>query len=92
MLQSPRAHADALPNEYDGGDSAASATDSEASAVSPDYPVVCSEFIAGAYEIDMDAVATNGEIVAFAILLAKKTNTTHARTHARTHQQRYTCS
>ena len=39
----------------------------EASSVSPDYPVVCSQFIAGAYEIDMDAVATNGEIVAFAI-------------------------
>ncbi|CAG0895230.1 unnamed protein product [Cyprideis torosa] len=35
--------------------------------VSPDYPVVISEFILGAKEIELDAVAENGEIVNYAI-------------------------
>jgi carbamoyl-phosphate synthase large subunit len=39
----------------------------EATSVSPDYPVVVSKFVEGAYEVDMDAVANKGEVVAFAI-------------------------
>ena len=35
--------------------------------VSKDHPVVVSQFISGAKEIEMDAVAQNGEIVAYAI-------------------------
>jgi carbamoyl-phosphate synthase large subunit len=35
--------------------------------ISPDHPVVVSEFIEGAKEIEMDAVANNGEIVDYAI-------------------------
>lgn len=35
--------------------------------VSPDYPVVVSEFISGAKEIELDAVVQNGEIVSYAI-------------------------
>ncbi|APD08123.1 carbamoyl-phosphate synthase (glutamine-hydrolyzing) [Flavobacteriaceae bacterium UJ101] len=35
--------------------------------VSPDHPVVVSEFIEGAKEIEMDAVAKNGEIIDYAI-------------------------
>jgi carbamoyl-phosphate synthase large subunit len=35
--------------------------------ISPDHPVVVSEFIEGAKEIEMDAVASNGEIVDYAI-------------------------
>ena len=35
--------------------------------VSKQHPVVVSEFIQGAKEIEMDAVAQNGEIVAYAI-------------------------
>ncbi|MFV0531408.1 MAG: carbamoyl-phosphate synthase (glutamine-hydrolyzing) large subunit [Flavobacteriales bacterium] len=35
--------------------------------VSPDHPVVVSEFIEGAKEIEMDAVAKNGKIIDYAI-------------------------
>lgn len=35
--------------------------------VSPDYPIVVSEFIQGAKEIELDAVAKNGEIIDYAI-------------------------
>ncbi|CAG0925778.1 unnamed protein product, partial [Notodromas monacha] len=35
--------------------------------VSPDYPIVVSEFVQGAKELELDAVAQNGEIVDFAI-------------------------
>lgn len=35
--------------------------------VSPDYPVVVSEFVQGAKEIELDAVVKNGEIVDYAI-------------------------
>ncbi len=35
--------------------------------ISPDHPVVVSEFIEGAKEIELDAVASNGEIVDYAI-------------------------
>uniref|UniRef100_UPI00289B90B8 ATP-binding protein n=1 Tax=Empedobacter brevis TaxID=247 RepID=UPI00289B90B8 len=35
--------------------------------VSPDYPVVVSEFVQGAKEIELDAVCQNGEIVDYAI-------------------------
>ena len=38
-----------------------------ASAVSPDYPVVISDFIQGAKELEMDGVAQAGEVVIFAI-------------------------
>ena len=40
---------------------------STAQEVSPEYPVVISEFIQGAKEIEMDAVAQNGEIIDYAI-------------------------
>ncbi|MCF6802974.1 carbamoyl-phosphate synthase (glutamine-hydrolyzing) large subunit [Thiotrichales bacterium 19S3-11] len=39
----------------------------EATAVSPDHPVVISEFIENAKELEMDGVAENGEIVIYAI-------------------------
>lgn len=39
----------------------------EATAVSPDHPVVISEFIENAKELEMDGVANNGEIVIYAI-------------------------
>merc|ERR1712185_883561 len=35
--------------------------------VSPDYPVVISKFVEGAKEIEVDAVAKNGEILNYAI-------------------------
>lgn len=35
--------------------------------VSPDYPVVISEFVQGAKEIELDAVVKNGEIIDYAI-------------------------
>lgn len=35
--------------------------------VSPDYPVVVSEFVQGAKEIELDAVCQNGEIVDYAV-------------------------
>ncbi len=35
--------------------------------VSPDYPVVVSEFVQGAKEIELDAVVRNGEIIDYAI-------------------------
>ena len=38
-----------------------------ASAVSPDYPVVITKFIEGAQEIDIDAVASHGELILHAI-------------------------
>lgn len=38
-----------------------------ASAVSPDHPVVISKFIEGAEEIDVDAVAYNGQVLVHAI-------------------------
>ena len=38
-----------------------------ASAVSPDYPVVITKFIEGAQEIDIDAVASNGELILHAV-------------------------
>jgi carbamoyl-phosphate synthase large subunit len=40
----------------------------KASRVSPEYPVVISKFILNAKEIEMDAVAKNGEIIASAIV------------------------
>jgi carbamoyl-phosphate synthase large subunit len=40
----------------------------KASRVSPEYPVVISKFILNAKEIEMDAVARNGEIIASAIV------------------------
>jgi carbamoyl-phosphate synthase (ammonia) len=39
----------------------------EAADVSPDHPVVISDFIQGAVEIEMDGVGKNGEIIAAAI-------------------------
>ena len=39
----------------------------EATELSPDYPVVITKFIEGAQEIDVDAVAQNGEIINWAI-------------------------
>jgi len=39
----------------------------EATTASPDHPVVISKFIDGALEIDVDAVANKGEVVAYAI-------------------------
>ncbi len=39
----------------------------EAAEVSNEYPVVISEFIDGAKEIEMDAVAQHGELIAYAI-------------------------
>ena len=39
----------------------------EAADVSPDYPVVISDFIEGAVEIEMDGVGKNGELIAAAI-------------------------
>ncbi|MFZ9035330.1 MAG: carbamoyl-phosphate synthase (glutamine-hydrolyzing) large subunit [Francisellaceae bacterium] len=39
----------------------------EATAVSPEYPVVISDFISNAKELEMDGVAENGEIVIYAI-------------------------
>ncbi|KAJ9610566.1 carbamoyl-phosphate synthase (glutamine-hydrolyzing) cpa2 [Cladophialophora chaetospira] len=38
-----------------------------ASAVSPDHPVVITKFIEGAEEIDVDAVASNGELILHAV-------------------------
>lgn len=38
-----------------------------ASNVSPDYPVVISQFIAGAQEIDVDAVASQGKVLVHAV-------------------------
>ncbi|MDY0075907.1 MAG: carbamoyl-phosphate synthase (glutamine-hydrolyzing) large subunit [Bacteroidales bacterium] len=38
-----------------------------ATRVSKEYPVVVSEFIEGAKEIELDAVANNGELIAYAI-------------------------
>lgn len=38
-----------------------------ASNVSPDHPVVISKFIEGAEEIDVDAVAANGQLIVHAI-------------------------
>ena len=38
-----------------------------ASAVSPDYPVVITKFIEGAQEIDVDAVASGGELILHAV-------------------------
>lgn len=38
-----------------------------ASAVSPDHPVVITKFIEGAQEIDVDAVASNGELILHAV-------------------------
>ncbi|MFA9290573.1 MAG: ATP-grasp domain-containing protein, partial [Solirubrobacteraceae bacterium] len=38
-----------------------------ASDISPDHPVVVSEFVEGAKEIEVDAVACNGEIIDYAI-------------------------
>lgn len=38
-----------------------------ASAVSPDHPVVITKFIEGAEEIDIDAVASNGELLVHAV-------------------------
>ena len=38
-----------------------------ASAVSPDYPVVITKFIEGAQEIDIDAVASNGQLLLHAV-------------------------
>jgi carbamoyl-phosphate synthase large subunit len=40
----------------------------KASMVSPDYPVVISKFIMNAKEIEMDAVADRGEVIASAII------------------------
>lgn len=40
---------------------------SNAGEISPDYPVVVSEFINGAKEIEFDGVANNGEILNYAI-------------------------
>ncbi|MDH3216263.1 MAG: carbamoyl-phosphate synthase (glutamine-hydrolyzing) large subunit [Candidatus Krumholzibacteria bacterium] len=39
----------------------------QATRVSPEHPVVVSEFIAGAKEIEVDAVARRGEVVAYAM-------------------------
>ncbi len=39
----------------------------EATSVSPEHPVVVSEFISGAKEIEVDAVADHGEVVAYAL-------------------------
>lgn len=38
-----------------------------AASVSPDHPVVISKFIEGAQEIDVDAVASNGELIVHAV-------------------------
>jgi carbamoyl-phosphate synthase large subunit len=38
-----------------------------ASSVSPDYPVVITQFIQGAQEIDVDAVASNGNLLVHAV-------------------------
>ena len=38
-----------------------------ASSVSPDHPVVISKFIEGAQEIDVDGVASNGELIVHAV-------------------------
>ncbi|KAH3667017.1 hypothetical protein WICMUC_005364 [Wickerhamomyces mucosus] len=38
-----------------------------AAKVSPDHPVVISKFIEGAQEIDVDAVASNGEVIVHAV-------------------------
>ena len=38
-----------------------------ASAVSPDHPVVITKFIEGAQEIDVDAVASNGQLILHAV-------------------------
>jgi carbamoyl-phosphate synthase large subunit len=38
-----------------------------ASNVSPDHPVVITKFIEGAQEIDVDAVASNGELIIHAV-------------------------
>jgi carbamoyl-phosphate synthase large subunit len=40
---------------------------SDAKAISPDHPVVVSKFIENAKEIDIDAVARNGELVGWAV-------------------------
>ena len=40
---------------------------SNASAISPDYPVVITKFIKGAREIDVDAVASKGELLIHAV-------------------------
>jgi carbamoyl-phosphate synthase large subunit len=40
---------------------------SNAEAISPDYPVVVSKFVENAKEIDIDAVARNGELVGWAV-------------------------
>jgi len=39
----------------------------QATEVSPDYPVCVSKFIDGAFEVDLDAVASNGTVVCHAI-------------------------
>ena len=39
----------------------------EATNVSPDYPVVVTKFIEGAYEVDVDGVANKGEMVTYSI-------------------------
>ncbi|MFX0065514.1 MAG: carbamoyl-phosphate synthase large subunit, partial [Candidatus Hermodarchaeota archaeon] len=39
----------------------------EATKISPEYPVVISRFITNAKEIEMDAVAKNGELIVYAI-------------------------
>ncbi|KAJ3108037.1 carbamoyl-phosphate synthase (glutamine-hydrolyzing) cpa2 [Phlyctochytrium bullatum] len=38
-----------------------------ASSVSPDHPVVVTKFISGAQEIDVDAVADHGKLIAYAV-------------------------
>ena len=38
-----------------------------AASVSPDHPVVLTKFIEGAQEIDVDAVASNGDLILHAI-------------------------
>ena len=40
---------------------------SEATRVSPEHPVVVSEFVSGAKEVEVDAVANKGEILAYAM-------------------------
>jgi len=40
---------------------------SNAAAVSPDHPVVITKFITGAQEIDLDGVASNGELLVHAV-------------------------
>lgn len=39
----------------------------EATSASPDHPVVISRFVEGAFEVDVDAVASGGDVVAYAI-------------------------